>query len=186
MTWFNRLIFGTTAVAVVIAYSFYKLKSQISYSLDFGSVLDALVLFVVFIFIDYAYSKQSSEKRADTDLLLSMVDEAKEAFRELQTKSQCCEHAKTLSLPEQRSLTSTQRELSNAVHSMERALGHCGIDAHSLQFDKVKNDREALNESLTDTPYPGPYDAASIVRIRTASKAMRDELTRLAFAINHR
>jgi hypothetical protein len=141
---------------------------------------------VVGALVEYAYLKQSSDKRADTDLLLVVVGEAKVAFGKLEEQEQFCESGKPLTSAQQFSLTRAERELSNAVHSIEMALGHCRTDLQKLGFDRLKIARAELKECLTDTPYPGPYDRASLVAIRTAFKKMRDELTRIAFAVNQR
>ncbi len=173
-------------LAGAIFYGFYKVKTNVTYTLDFGSVADAFVLLVVGALVEYAYLKQSSEKSADNDLLLTIVAEAKTAFSKLADLEQNCESGKVLTAQQRRSLTCAEREFSNAVHSVEKALDYCTIDLRSLAFDKLKDARVSLKDCLTDTPFPGPYDPASLVRIRTAFKAMRDELTRIAFAINHR
>lgn len=188
MKWLWWAFLPIGGLAVLIGIEFWKLEShsKISYSLDFGSVLDAFVLLVVFILIDYAYSKQSSKKRADTDLLLSIVAEARIELRKVEEKSQSCEQSKPLSPKEQFALTLAERDLSNAVHSIEEALRHCSIDMSKLRFESVKDARVEIKEALTDTPYPGPYDSGSLGRIRTSLKTMRDELTRITFAINHR
>jgi hypothetical protein len=164
----------------------YRVRSGISYSFDFGSLVDAIVLLVIGVLIEYAYLKQSSDKRADTDLLLGLVAEAKTAFADLVDKAVACEGGKVLNASQQLSLTCAERELSNSVHSVEEGLRHCSITLEDIQFGRVKEARIELKDSLTDTPFPGPYDNSSRVRIRAAMKVMRDELTRLAFAINHR
>lgn len=167
-------------------FEFCKLKSQISYTLDFGSIFDAFVLLLVGALIEYVYLRQSSDKRADTDLLLVVVGDAKAAFCKVEQQEQSCEGNKILTAEERLSLTCAERDLSNAVRSIEVALGHCKVDLQKLRFDKLKDARSELKDSLTDTPFPGPYDPASLVRIRGALRTMRDELTRMAFAINHR
>lgn len=185
-----KLIWGALCTLALIigfvAYKFYCLKPQIYYSLDFGSVIDAIALLLVGVLIEYAYLKRSSEKRADTDLLLGVVAESKIAFNKIEEKAQRCEEGRPLTRPEQISLNCAARELSNSVHSIEKALGHCKVSLEKISFAKLKEAREEVHGSLTDTPYPGPYQGASLVRIRTALTAMRDELTRIAFAVNRR
>ena len=179
---------GGVALLLWLGFDFWNLKShaRISYSLDFGSLLDALVLLAVFVLIDYAYLKQSSEKRADTELLLAIVAEARSALHEVEQKSEYYGPSRTLGQKEKLVVTCSQRNFSNAVRSIEHALRHCSIDLSRLKFEEVKDARVEVNESFTDTPYPGPYDPASIGRINRSLTAMRDELTRLTFAINHR
>jgi hypothetical protein len=175
-----------SAVALVIVKAFLAVKSQVSYTFDFGSVLDAFALLVIGALIEYAYSKRSSDKRADTELLLGLVAEARAALAEVEKKAQVCENERALTPEEQFALTCAERELSNAVHSLEVGLRHCDVTPHALKFDSLKDARLELKDSLTDTPFPGPYDHGSRGRIRSASKTMRDELTRMAFAVNHR
>lgn len=181
----------TLASAVVLAlaavlYWFFRVHSTVSYSVDFGSLADAIVFLAVGALIEYAYSKSSSDKQADTNLLLELVSEARMALRELGSKSENCSTRKPLSPAERNELFYSERELSNAVHSIEEALSYCKQDLTVLKFESLKRAREELKDALTDSPFPGPYDTVSISRIRALLKKMRDELTRTAFAINHR
>jgi hypothetical protein len=182
-------IAATIAVIAFSAFSIYEfvsLRPKISYTVDFGALLDSVVLLAVFIFIDYAYSSKSSKDKADTDLLLTIVSEARFAFRSVEQEAQHCRSGRRLTAPESRALMSAERDLEIALHSVEEALKHCSIDLRDVHFEKVKDAGFELKDSLTDSPFPGPYDAHGLARIRTASRLMRDELTRLAFAINHR
>ncbi len=165
---------------------FCTVKSKIQYSFDFGSAADAIVFLAVGGLIEYAFSKRYSDKRADTDLLLGIVGEAKAALVALEKVALNYETGRTLTSKQQVDLICASRDLSNTVRSIEVGLRHCKIQLEALDFDKVKDARVELNESLTDSPFPGPYDYGCIVRIRTATKEMRDELTRMAFAVNHR
>jgi hypothetical protein len=186
MKWLWIIVAVIASISAGVCYEFYQVKSQISYTFDFGSVIDAIALLLVVALVEYAYLKRSSEKRADTDLLLAVVADAKGAFNKLEEKAQCCENGRRLTHPEQVSLNCAERELSNTVLSIEKALGHCNVALDKLDFGRLKDARVALKDSLTDTPYPGPYAGASLVRVRVALMAMRDELTRMAFAINRR
>lgn len=181
------IVLGALGVfTAAVAVAFYRLRCEISYSFDFGSVLDAIALLLVGVLVEYVYLKQSSDKRADTDLLLGIVGEAKVAFGELVDEAEVCESEKALTAEQRVAVTCAERELSNAVHSIEEGLRACSVNLDKLGFEKLKEARAELKDSLTDTPFPGPYDHASRARIRTAMKVMRDELTRIAFAINHR
>ena len=182
--WVASCFFAVCVMGVVFA--FCKLRPEISYSLDFGSLVDALVLVFIGVLVEYAYSKQSSDKRADTDLLLGIVEEVKVAFHKLVEKSEFCESGKALTKAQETEITCAERELSNAVHSLEEALRYCKVKLDKLNFEQLKSARSELKDSLTDSPYPGPYDQGARIRIRTAKRVMRDELTRMAFAINRR
>jgi molecular chaperone DnaK (HSP70) len=116
------------------------------------------------------------------------VSDAKEAFKQVVHEAQNCNAAKPLTKTQQAALINSERELSNAVHSLEVALGQCSADLGKVQFEQLKKCRSELKDSLTDsdTPYPGPYESPSLSRIRQAQTKMRDELTRIAFAINRR
>jgi hypothetical protein len=158
-----------------------------SRTVDVGAVLNAAAVVVIGVLIGYIYAKQSSSKRADTELLLDLVRDANRAFCKLErVSSQLCSRRRSLSEEEQDTLISAERDVSNAVHSIESALRHCGAKLHKLDFDKLKDARIAVKDSLTDSPFPGPYDDSSRRGIRTSLKAMRDELTRITFAINRR
>jgi hypothetical protein len=114
-------------IACIVAYEFHKLTGQISYALDFGSIIDAIALLLVGAFIEYLHLEKCSGERADTDLLLGIVGEAKSAFTKLSEEAQCCETGKALTVGQRLSLMSAERELSNSVHSVEEGLGHCRI-----------------------------------------------------------
>lgn len=160
---------------------------RLSPTIDAGTILNAIAVVVIGVLVGYLYADQSSSKRADTELLLDLVRDANRSFRELESiSSQRCKRDSKLTEEEQGDLISTERGLSNAVHSIESALGHCGSKLHELDFDKLKDARVTLKETLTDSPFPGPYDEGSQRIIRMAFKVMRDELTRIAFAINRR
>lgn len=180
---FCAVVVTTAAIISVVIYCF---RSKLSYSLDFGSVIDAGVLVILFLFVDYVYSQQSSDRRADTDLLLGLAAEARTAFQALEQQSQACNSAKRLTAPQMISLTKAERDFSNAIHSIEEGCRHCKIERHKVGFESLKDARVSLKDALTDTPFPGPYDSSALARINAASKAVRDELTRIAFAINHR
>lgn len=185
--WVAFGVLGLCAALMVGWFLFLKCTgTEINYGFDFGSVADALALAFVAILIDYLYSKRSSDHRADTELLLECVKDAKEAFRCLVKEAQNCEGGKKLTKLQQVALTDADREFSNAVHSLEVALSQCGADLGKLGFSELKDARSDLKDTLTDTPYPGPYDPNSIARIRIAQRTMRDHLTRIAFAINRR
>jgi hypothetical protein len=176
------VILAITGLAI---FAFYK-TPIIDYGFDFGSVVDAIALLIVGGLIEYAYSKQSSAKQADTDLLLDIVGEAKAALNGLVKTAEVCEIVRRLTTAEQIALTCAERDLSNAVHSIETGLRHCSVSLDKIKFESLKDARIQLKDSLTDSPFPGPYGQAERIRIRTAIRAMRDELTRVAFAINRR
>jgi hypothetical protein len=184
--WMMWVGFSVLAIAIIFPLCWMGYTNKLSYTLDFGSIIDAFVLLLVFTIIDYHYSKESSQKRADTDLLLRTVEQASEAFRHLEEQSRACEQDHVLGESQQVGITCAERELSNCVHSIEVALSHCGVQLHSVDFQRLKDARDELKESLTDTPFPGPYDRRDRTRIRSALKSMRDELTRVSFAINRR
>lgn len=160
---------------------------RFSPTIDVGNVLNAVAVVAIGILIGYIYEKQSSSRRADTELLLDLVRDASRSFRVLErTSSQLCKSDRKLTEDQQADLVSAERDLSNAIHSIESALVHCGVTLHELDFDKLKDARVTLKDSLTDSPFPGPYDDGSQRGIRASFKTMRDELTRIAFAINRR
>jgi|SRR5579885_256680 len=173
---------GILVVTVVIFCMHWE---EVSYSLDFGSVLDAVVLLFVGAFVEYAYSRRSAERRADTDLLLEVVRDARNALSTLTRATHAC-GSERLTSAEMKSLTLADRELSNAIRSIEEGLKHCDIDMGTVNFSQLKSVWADLKSVVTDSPYPGPYDAASLGRIRRSLNAVRDELTRIAFTINRR
>lgn len=182
--WFPIIILAV--VALIVSVWFYRVFCQVSYGLDFGSLFDAIALVFVAIIFEYAYSRQSSEKRADTDLLLETVKDVKTAIGELNLNAKPCNNSKALTAQQMEELKSAEREVEITVHSVECALDSCKASRDDLQFGKLMDAMYELKEALTDSPYPGPYDGPSRLRIQKAFKAFRDELTRIAFAINHR
>lgn len=175
-------------VGVILGLTLPALRSiSFSPTVDAGNVLNAVAILLIGILIEYLYASQSSSKRADTEILLDLVRDANRAFRHLEMiSSQACKIHKKLSKDEQAALISGLRDLSNQVWSIESALGHCGVKLHKLDFEKLKDAQVSLNASLTDTPYPGPFDTSFQRIIYAAFKTMRTELTRIAFAINRR
>lgn len=159
---------------------------RFSKDVDVGNFLNALATLIVAFVIGYLYASQVSSKRADTDLVLDTLRETKAAVLALQQAAIPCHAGKKLSIPQQTALTQAEREVSNAVHSVEHALRCCRVKVHRLEFEKLKDARSFLKDSLTDTPFPGPYDNASRTRIQCAFKSIRDELVRLSFAISRR
>lgn len=155
-------------------------------TIEAGAVLNALAILIVGLLIDYAYRSHASSKQSDTELLLDLVKDANTAFRGLERASQLCKSGKKLLQKERAELLAAERALSNEVGSLEKALGHCNITLDRLDFEKLKDARKKLKDRLTDTPYPGPYDERSLQNIEDALRRMRDDLVRVAFAINHR
>jgi hypothetical protein len=155
-------------------------------TLTLGDALHALAILLVGVVIDYVYASQTSSKQSDTKLLLDLVTDARTALHALEETSAVCKSGKKLAQEERADLLSAERDLSNAVHSIEEGLGHCSVKLHKLDFEKLKDARVKLKESLTDNPFPGPYDPLSLRTIRDGFTLMRNELTRMAFAINRR
>ena len=155
-------------------------------TLDLGAVLNALAIVLVAVLIDYGYYNLASFKKSDSELLLSLVDQAKQAFSELKATSRLCSTGKKLSKQELSQLLAAARELSNAVRSIQLGLDECKISPEKMDFDKVKEARESLHNSLTGGPFPGPYNDVSLSAIQIAMRDMGDRLTLLGFAICHR
>ncbi len=153
--------------------------------IDPGNFLVALVTLVVAFFLGYVYKESVSSKKADTDLLLECVRDARTSLTTLQSAALPCHRGKKLTIAEQASITITERDLSNSIHSLELAAGFCP-KPRALDLGKLKDARVALKDSLTDTPFPGPYGEVSRSRITAAFKLLRDELIRISFAITRR
>lgn len=154
--------------------------------IDVGNFINALATLLVAFLIGYLYTERASSKRADTELLLESVHEAKAAVVALKEAAFPCHRGKKLTLLEQTALSVAERELSNAIHSFEQAISYCKIRPHLMGIEKLKDARVALKDSLTDTPFPGPYDSSARSRISSSFKSVHDELTRIAFAISRR
>jgi hypothetical protein len=89
------LVVAIVLAAAAVGLGMYHFRGQIYYGFDFGSVIDAVALLFVAFLIELVYSKQSADKRADTDLLLRLVEEARDALTDLEKTAQCCEVAAT-------------------------------------------------------------------------------------------
>jgi hypothetical protein len=155
-------------------------------SVDFGEVLNAIVLLLVAIGINYVYTEQSGAKRSDTELLLYTVRDARSAFDALRLAALACERNQGLTNEEQLEIVVAKRELFNSIESIEQGLMQCRIKSQDMGFQRLKDACLLLMDALTDSPYPGPYDNASLSAIGRYSKLVRNELNRVAFAINHR
>ena len=189
MRWsFGGLLVLVGAIIGFIVGVFVLARPLIKFTptLDLGQVLHTLALVLVALLINYAYQNLTSFKKSDSELLLSLVEEAKRAFSELKTTSQVCRSGKKLVNQEQSRILIAGRDLSNAVHSIQLGLAECKISPEKLEFDKVKEARVNLHSSLTGGPFPGPYDDVSLSAIQIAMRDMGDQLTRLGFAICHR
>jgi hypothetical protein len=185
VTWLVGLV--SFVIGVLLGWCLPALRSiGFNSTVDIGNVLNAIAVLVVGLLINYLYTHRASSKKADTDLLLDVIRDCKTALGSVLTAGRACDSKKKLTLEQQRELTSAERELSNAVHSVELALCCCSIKLDTLNFQKLKDARAELKDSLTDSPFPGPYDNASLARMQSASKSFRDELTRVAFSVNHR
>jgi len=175
------------AAGIIIGWLLPELKSlHFNPQVDVGNVLNALATLAVAILINFLYTRSASSKQSDTNLLLEHVRSVQAALRFLQQEATNCQSAKKLTKEQQLALNGAERALSNDIHSLENALQQCRCKLHVLEFGKLKDARSELKESLTDTPFPGPYDAASLSKINVSFKGIRDELTRLTFAIPRR
>jgi hypothetical protein len=154
--------------------------------MDLGAAANVVAILLLGISIDFVYHSHASSRQSDTDLLLDSVKDVKAAFITLKMTSASCKTGKKLVADQRAALVSAERELSNAVHSLERSLGYCNIESSRLKFDELKTAREELKNSLTDTPFPGPYDAGSLKTIQDAFRVLWDQVNRIAFAISHR
>lgn len=184
-----RWLFGGLLLAIgVLAGWFLSAATglRLSDQVDVGATLNAIATLLVAFLIGYLYTEEASSKRADTDLLLESVREARAAVVALQQAAFPCHRGKKLTLLEQTALTVAERDLSNAIHSLEYAIDCSKVRSNSLEIYKLKDARAALKDSLTDTPFPGPYDGSARSRINSAFKLVRDELTRITFAISRR
>jgi hypothetical protein len=151
-----------------------------------ATILSAGATLLVVYIINYLYIVQSSTAKGDSELLLEVLRDVRRSASSLRELSIPCYSGKKLTNQEQQKLLIAQRELANSVHSFVDALGHCGIKAASLSTSKLSEFRSELKDSLTDSPYPGPYDQAAQNRIHMAFKQFQDELTRLFFSVIHR
>lgn len=185
----NRFWIGLTVVtvfAILMGRFFWKVKAEVQYGFDFGSIVDAIALLLVALIVEYAFSKHSADRSADTTTLLDIVEEARVALSNLAKSAETYQVGKSLTKVQMGTVTAGGREFSNSIHSIEVALRHCSIKPEDMKFYDLKEATFELNESLTNTPYPGPYDGGSVARIQKAFRVVRDDLTRIAIAINHR
>lgn len=155
MRWFfgSLLVLSGVIVGIVLGLAVPGL-SLIAFTptVDAGAVLNAVVILLVALLIEYAYHSHASSKQSDTELLLDLMKDAKSAFHTLKTCSECCDIYKKLTQDQKNALVSAERELSRAVESIEKALGYCKIKTHKLDFEKLKNARVELKDRLTDSP----------------------------------
>ena len=185
MKWLlGGLIFAAGVLAgwLIPAASRFHLSSEV----DVGNVMNALATLLVALLIGYLYTSHSFSRQADNGLLLESLRDVRAAVTSLQQASLPCHTGTVLTRLQQDALVQGEREVSNAVHSLEHALGCCGVKTHRVEFEKLKDARSALKDILTDTPFPGPYDNAYNARISSAFKLIRDELVRLSFAVSRR
>jgi type II secretory pathway pseudopilin PulG len=155
--------------------------------IDIGNVLNFLGVLFVAVLINLLYADRASRKQKRTDLLLEQIKEVKSAFATLHCTAQSCNPAEALNREQQTGVTTAERELSNAVHSLELAFRECGENRDRVPTcEKLKDARSSLKDSITDSPYPGPYNSSDLTRISSAMKTFRDEVTRITFAVIQR
>lgn len=117
-------------------------------------------------------------------LLIMQANEISEALTDAYHTFLQCPVGKKLSKDLSDRVSIAERRLSNAVHSIEVALNSCGITPGKA-FESLKEARFSLKEALTDDPFPsGSFTSADASRIQGAFKQMRDDTTRLTFAVN--
>jgi len=176
------LVIGALAVRLLWVAWGIPYSNQV----DIGNCLNAAATAFVALLVGYLYAERASSRRANTDLLLECAREVKAAITALHQAALPCHRGKKLSPLERITLTTAERELSNAVHSFEHATACCKMRSNPFQLDKLKDARATLKDTLTDTPFPGPYDNSACSRINSAFKSVRDELTRITFDVNRR
>jgi hypothetical protein len=163
-------------------------------TIDIGAVLEAaagiigaLATLLVAYLIGYLYSASATKKKADGDLLLRVLDDVRTALLSLQECTIPCHCGSKLTTAQRSKIVMTERELSQAVYSFSEAIGYCGATADAtLSLQQLKDARVELKDSLTDSPFPGPYNEHARQRISKAFRLFRDEMNRLSFAIIRR
>jgi hypothetical protein len=185
----NRIFGSVAALGLLGLLSWFARilwHQQVEYRVDAANLLNCAVTLVVALAIGYVYSERASTRKGDNDLVLDSVREAKAALHHLHDASRNILPGNKLSDDEAAKLIRATRELSNALLSLEFTLTECKIPLEAMTFSKLKESKAALKDSLTDSPYPGPFEQANCNEIENRFNTMRNELIRVGIAINHR
>ena len=154
-------------------------------NINAGHIINAVATICVGLILNQIYNRRASTRNIERQLLLAQIGEASAALTEpYDVFFNAQSEGSSLKRYQNRLSRAERRRLSNSVHSIEVALSACEVDAGKA-FDSVKEARFRLKEALTDDPFPaGSFTGADASKIQGAFAAMRDETTRLAFAVN--
>jgi hypothetical protein len=149
-----------------------------------GHILSAAATLSVGLILNQIYNRHASTRSVERQLLLTHASEISNALADAYSAFLACPIGKKIPKELSDRVSTAERRLSNAVHSMETALNSCGVRTPK-GFDLLKEARFSLKEALTDDPFPlGAYTGADAGRINGAFTKMRDEATRSTFALN--
>jgi hypothetical protein len=186
--WFQAVA-GFALGLVAGIYLIRAKEIHFSKEIDPANLFNGVAILLVGFLIDYQYRRHQAAKRADTDLLLKDAHNAQDALRALRRAFEACTVCtgdRKLTEGEQTNLVSTNRQVSNAVKSLETGLNHCKVTLEDLGFEKLKEACNDLTEIVTYDPYPGPYEQRNLSKIERAFNAFEDELTAMPYKISRR
>lgn len=174
------LAIGFISGFVAAHYSSLKLRE----TMEPGQLVGAIVTLSVVLVLNEVYNRHTSTKTVERQLLIDHVSDIRNTLMETYHAFLACPTSSAIPKETSAKISQSERQFSNAVHSLEVALGYCGV-CPGKEFDSLKEARFALKELLTDDPFPnGPFDSAKASQILGSFKTVRDQSTRLLFAIN--
>jgi hypothetical protein len=161
-------------------YSSLRLRETV----EPGQLISAIVTLLVVLVLNQIYNRQASTRGVERQLLLEHVGDIRSTLQETYHAFLASPAAAGNLKDAAAKISQAERQFSNAVHSLEVALQYCNV-CPGVEFESLKESRFTLKELLTDDPFPlGRYDTARASQIQGAFKMLRDQLTRLLFAIN--
>ena len=190
MNWLIGLAASTVIVCAAMTAWLLRSVSNFAFTktIDPGAIAGAIAtlfstaasLAIVWL-VSYRYAHQASTKKAEADLLLEVVHDVKAALADLREAARPCHAGKRLTIPEQQRLLAVERELSNAVLSLDKAAALCPTSGHDLRSLKLA--RSELKDALTDSPFPGKMPPSGLNRITNAFRDFQDELINVTMKI---
>lgn len=148
-----------------------------------GQALQTVALLLIFVTAHRYYEKAHDRRRKKIEILVNMIGGILTRVEESHTVFlRCADHAV---LPEfmRFRLDSALREYSNTVRALEDVLEQSGHQGDASGLLKVKDDRVAYKDLVTETPYPKRLPSDRIAQESKLYSKIRSNLVSLQLEI---
>lgn len=165
-------ILGISAGIALCHYREIRLDTELSV----GDVLQFIAILAVFFLANHVYEGLHDGKRRETELLLQIVNDALASVEQVRVAVQACQGKDPIDETARIALQASLKTYANAVYAIEEALGECERGTSKPTLEKIKKDREACKDELTESPYPSRIDAAVVQNSLSRLDANRSRL----------